>query len=155
MGPFAASEPEVQAAAGWMLREGVVAGIDWHAYTQLILRPYGWKQGPAEHEAELFEVAEGMQSRIQAVHGKYFQNQHSIDLYLTTGSTSDWLYGDQLRDSQGHRAYGFTLELRPETSNPGFILPPEEIRPSGEEQVPAFLYFCEYVLQHPLRPLVA
>lgn len=42
-----------------------------------------------------------------------YTSQKSIDLYVTTGTANDWFYGDDAsKTNNGHRAYGFTIELR-------------------------------------------
>lgn len=151
MGPSVASEPEVQAIAKFFLaRPNIIAGIDFHCYSQLLLRPYGWKRGDAEHEDQLFEAAQGMVDEIAAVHGKKFENIHSIELYVTTGTTSDWFYDDEVKATFGHRIYAYTFELRPSSPFPGFVLPPEEIIPSGEELTPAIKFFAKYAAQRPI-----
>eukprot|EP00999_Lentomonas_sp_LEN2_P002728 NODE_600_length_1336_cov_406.497105_g561_i0.p1 GENE.NODE_600_length_1336_cov_406.497105_g561_i0~~NODE_600_length_1336_cov_406.497105_g561_i0.p1 ORF type:complete len:432 (-),score=138.65 NODE_600_length_1336_cov_406.497105_g561_i0:41-1291(-) len=153
MGPAPASEPETQAAVSAFLSNNhrVIAAIDWHAYSQLILRPYGYQRGDAMHESELFECAAIMQEQIRNVHGKHFQNIHSIELYLTTGTASDYFYSKDAYDVYGVWPYGYTMELRPSSAWPGFQLPPEEIIPSGEEQIPAVEAFSRYVLDHILH----
>ena len=48
MGPARASEPEIEALASYFAKNApVIGGIDFHSYTQLVLRPYGWTR--AEH----------------------------------------------------------------------------------------------------------
>lgn len=151
MGPSVASEPEVQAAAKFFLQyKNIVAGFDIHSYSQLILRPYGWKNGNSEHETQHFTAGAIIQEEIENVHGKFFENIHSIDLYITTGTASDWYYDEEVKTSLGHRIYAYTLELRPSTAVPGFNLPPDQIIPSGQELVPAFKEFIRYATANPI-----
>ncbi len=93
-----------------------------------------------------------MRDIIKAVHGRVYTSIPSVDLYPTSGSASDWFYGKQVRETFGRSVYGFTFELRPKSAAgpTGFILPPEEIIPTGQEITPALLRFIEYVNENPL-----
>ncbi|MDZ7377374.1 MAG: hypothetical protein ONB13_12240, partial [candidate division KSB1 bacterium] len=54
---------------------------------------------------------------------------------------TDWLYG----------LFGvpaFTIELRPDSYNPGFELLESEIRPTFEENLPAALSLINWAIQH-------
>ena len=48
-------------------------------------------------------------------------------LYATTGSSVDYIYG------AGKADWSYTIELR-DTGDFGFVLPPDQIKPSVEEQ---------------------
>jgi len=151
MGPSAASEPEVQAISKFFLTKNrIIGAIDFHAYSQLILRPYGWSRTDCPHEDEHFYAGGQMQSLIRSVHGKVFDNIKSIELYVTTGTTSDWFYDNEVQNVMGP-IYSYTIELRPSSAVPGFQLPPSEIIPSGEEIVGAFSFFVQNALANPLN----
>ncbi|KAI9215845.1 hypothetical protein BC828DRAFT_336387, partial [Blastocladiella britannica] len=91
MGPSVASEPETKAlAALFAAHPRIVAGLDMHSYSQLILRPIGWDKRPAPHEKQHKAVTDQMAKIIKKIHGKTYVSQKSIDLYPTTGSASDW-----------------------------------------------------------------
>lgn len=94
-----------------------------------------------------------MRDIIKSVHGKDYTSIPSVDLYPTAGSASDWFYGDEVRKEFGHSVYGFTIELRPKSAlgPSGFILPPDQIIPTGEEITPAVVRFMEYVVENPLK----
>eukprot|EP00343_Euplotes_focardii_P007032 CAMPEP_0205819414 /NCGR_PEP_ID=MMETSP0206-20130828/1780_1 /ASSEMBLY_ACC=CAM_ASM_000279 /TAXON_ID=36767 /ORGANISM="Euplotes focardii, Strain TN1" /LENGTH=430 /DNA_ID=CAMNT_0053112991 /DNA_START=35 /DNA_END=1327 /DNA_ORIENTATION=- len=129
----------------------VIGAIDNHAYSQLILRPFGWTRQDPVDEARLFELGALMQSAIRDVHGRSYRNIKSIQLYLTTGTTSDWFYGeDATSTNKGFAAAGYTWELRPTGARPGFQLPPREILPNSEEVYPAWLAFCESIIENPI-----
>jgi carboxypeptidase T len=56
------------------------------------------------------------------------------------GDTTDWTYGEYAIPS-------FTIELRPDSPQAGgFILPPEQIQPTFEENLPAALEFIDHIL---------
>ncbi|KAF9110564.1 hypothetical protein BGX27_006167 [Mortierella sp. AM989] len=156
-GPSAASEPEVQAMQNFFgAQKRIVGAIDFHSYSQLVLRPEGWTTAPSPHEKEHKYVGDRIVSLIQNVHGKKYISEPSVALYKTTGAGSDWFYGEKAtKANNGQRVYSYTIELRPSDTNPGgrsgFILPPEEIIPLGEEIAKAMEFFVEYVVKNPLK----
>ena len=143
VGPRAFSEPEtrtVRDLIGGELFRGV---ITYHSYSQLILYPWGYTNQPIADPTDrnqMVQLAQRLQQLIQAVHGTVYTPQQSSQLYRTAGDTTDWTYG----------IYGipsFTIELRPRTqAEGGFILPPDQIQPTWEENQPAALEFIQQVL---------
>jgi hypothetical protein len=113
-GKAAMSAVETQATQDYFRREGPFVGaIDWHAYSQLVLRPYGWTQTDAPDEPLLKECGDLFRDEAQKPFGTKFTSQKSIGLYPTTGTANDWFYSEDASASgTGTRAYGFTIELR-------------------------------------------
>ncbi|KAF9585770.1 hypothetical protein BGW38_000818 [Lunasporangiospora selenospora] len=150
-GPHAASEPEVQALQNFFsTHKRMVGAIDFHCFSQLILRPEGWTSKPAPHELEHKVLGDKMAELILGVHGKKYVSEPSYSLYKTTGAASDWFYGENAtKANNGKRIYSYTIELRPSDSfgrgRSGFVLPPEEIIPLGEEIAQAVEFFVDYV----------
>jgi len=137
-GPF--SEPESRAISQLILGlDNVVAAIDWHSYSQLILRPWGWTRTPPVNENQLSTLGAKMRDAIRAVHAKIYTNQASWQLYFTTGTASDWFY------DKANITISYTIELR-DTGRFGFVLPPAEIKPTGQESWAACLVLFEAVL---------
>src|SRR3712207_6429625 len=143
VGPRAFSEPETRAVRNLVARELFRGVITYHSFSQLILYPWGYTLRPipdATDRATMTKLAEQMQELIRGVHGAIYTPQQSSQLYLTAGDTTDWTYGE----------YGipsFTIELRPDSiENGGFILPPEQIQPTFEENLSAALEFIERTL---------
>jgi len=155
MGPSVASEPEVrgiQAYVKGLLSKGPIwMGIDWHSYSQLILRPYGWTSANSPSETQLAAMGTGYRNAVLNTHtpGRSYTSQKSIDLYVTTGSAGDWLYGTDLvpnsSANKGFRVAAYTIELRPVNNPPGFELPPAEIHPTGKENYNGVLSFINYL----------
>ncbi|XP_065913902.1 carboxypeptidase B-like [Dysidea avara] len=147
-----ASEPETQNTENYFRSHtGIVGAIDWHSYSQLLLRPYGWTSTDSPDEAQLSALGDEMSDRIFAVHGKFYTSQKSIGLYPTSGTASDWFYSDNANENNGeYRAAGFTIELR-DTGLYGFLLPPDQIIPNGEEMIPAVMYYANSLLENPLK----
>ena len=145
VGPRAFSEPETQAVRNLVARELFRGIITYHSYTQVILYPWGYTTQPILDPVDrtaMTELAEQMQQLIKGVHGLTYRPQQSSQLYgiPVVGDTTDWTYGE----------YGipsFTIELRPRTARQGgFILPPEEIQPAFEENLPAAQEFIQRLL---------
>ena len=90
------------------------------------------------------QLATTLADSIFSVHGVGYTPQQSSELYLASGDATDWLYGET-------RAPSFTIELRPRSSIPGFILPEGEIQPTFEENLPAALLLIQWV-QSVARP---
>ncbi len=136
--PF--SEPETQALSQFITAHPeIVAYMDYHSYSQLILWPYGYTWEPVpEPDWTVFEtVALEMQSLIQGVHGKFYtQGPIHGTIYQAAGTAVDWAYGAADR-------LAYTIELRP-IGSPGFLLPAEEIIPTCEENLPAILRLSEW-----------
>ena len=147
VGPRAFSEPETQAVRDLVGCERFAGVITYHSYSQLILYPWGYTEKPipdVQHREQMVGMAGEMKTLIEGVHGKIYVPQPSSELYPTAGDTTDWTYG----------TYGipsFTIELRPRTfQEGGFILPPDQIMPTWEENRPAAFRFIEQLLAAPV-----
>jgi hypothetical protein len=144
-GPEPFSEPETSAmvALADELGDDLVAHIDFHSFSQLVLWPFGYERDVVTPEPDrtIFDtLARDMTSTILDAGGVPYTAMQSVDLYPAAGTCSDWFYGD--RD-----ATSFTVELRPASSNPGFDLPPEEILPTAHENWPAAILFAQRTTQ--------
>lgn len=140
-GTAAFSEPETQAIRDDVLaRENIAIFLDIHCYSQLVLWPYGYANGePAGEAGDIHRaIGEGISEAIRSVNGENFTPQPGYELYLASGTSPDWAW-----DEAG--AYSFTYELR-DTGEFGFILPPDQIVPSGEEILESLLWTGEQVL---------
>jgi hypothetical protein len=148
-GPSAASEPETQATqtyfASLQATASVFLSIDWHSYSQLILRPWGYTQTPPPHDQRLITMGADYAAAVRAYDAKVYTSQKSIDLYVTTGTAVDYFYTTKVRDNNGKttpsRPASWTIELRPTTANPGFILPANQIKPTGQENYEGLVTF--------------
>jgi hypothetical protein len=150
-GPSPFSEPETMHASNFFLRNTPILGaIDWHSYSQLILRPFGWTADDAPDEVTLKALGDRMSEAAYEVHGKEYVSQKAFRLYPTSGTARDWFYGEQATSfNKGYRAAGYTVELR-DTGQYGFLLPPDQIIPNGEEMVAGALAFAEFCFSNPI-----
>jgi len=140
-GTAAFSEPEAKAVSAYYLSEApFAAAIDWHSYSQLILRPHGWTSSPPAEEAYIQAVGDEIRNQILAVNGKSYISEGAWELYYTTGSASDWFYGE------GETVLAFTIELR-DTGTYGFVLPTNQIIPTGKENYAAVVFLGNFLLE--------
>merc|ERR1712227_957305 len=99
----------------------------FHSYSQLWFWPFGYDYGAyPENREELEQLAIDACDALYQVHGTVFDPINSADLYPASGAADDWYKG-----VLGSR-FAFTVELR-DTGAYGFVLPKEQIIPSGEE----------------------
>ena len=136
-GPRAFSEPESRALRDLSVNRQFTALISYHNYSQLVLFPWGYTNAPAPDKAVLAHLATTMADSILQVHNNNYTPQQSSDLYLASGDATDWLYSTS-------QVPAFTIELRPRSANPGFVLPESEIQATFEENLPAALFMIQW-----------
>jgi len=125
---------------GWV--DDMKGFIDFHSYSQLILYPYGHTNDRSPKHELMKTVAEKMALLIKDQSGKTYLPQQSNELYVASGGSSDWFHL-----SHDYKTT-FTIELRPDGSAMGgFDLPASEIEGTVKENIPAALYYLEYLLE--------
>merc|ERR1711955_134339 len=113
----------------------------FHSYSQLWLWPYGYGYNAyPENKEEIQQLAIDASDALYKVHGTVFDPINSTELYPAAGASDDWYKG-----SLGSR-FSFTTELR-DTGRYGFILPANQIIPSGEEMWAGFEVVIAKVLE--------
>jgi len=127
-GPSAGSEPEPRAVANFLRDTPRVRGyIDIHSYSQLFMCPWGYTAQFPPHYQQMMALINPIVSAIQAKHGRrYTAGSIGSILYIASGSAVDYGYGAL------NIIHSYTIELR-DTGQYGFILPPNQIIPQGEE----------------------
>ena len=135
-GPAPFSEPETQVVRDFVLAHGnITAAITFHTYAELILYPYGYTYDdlPADMTLDDLTTFRKLASDMAATNG--YTPQQASDLYTTSGDTVDWLYG-----AQG--IFGFTFEMYPRNSNPGFYPPGDVIERETRRNTAAVTYLA-------------
>lgn len=144
-GPSPFSEPETQAIRDLM--EGSFGrtfstALSYHNFSQLVLYPNGYTTDLVDNNSEYARLSDEMVRRINASHSDprhdYIGGPAARTLYTASGTSTDW----------AHHAVGaiaFIIEVRP-IGFPGFELPPQEIIPTCQENLAAFLYLAEETL---------
>lgn len=131
-GAYAFSEPESAALRDLGKRAGIKLHIDFHAYGQLLLYPWDYTPKPTQDHARYGAIGDAMASAMYAAHQQRYRLLQGVELYPSAGTASDWAYGEA-------DAISYTIELRPRMGRGGFVLPPEEIRPTCDEGLAAVL----------------
>jgi murein tripeptide amidase MpaA len=158
-GPSAASEPETQAVSSYFnslqSQASVYSSIDWHSYSQLVLRPWGYTNTPPPNDARMISMGADYVAAVKAYDGKTYTSQKSIDLYVTTGTASDYYFTQKASNGKtaASRPASWTVELRPTTSNPGFILPAAQIKPTGQENYDGMVTMVVNLMKNGPLPL--
>lgn len=101
-----------------MLRRLEDAGVRWQTLVPDI-------DAAARAEAERLRAA---------AHEQRYRLLQGVELYPSAGTISDWAYGEL-------DALSFTIELRPRMGRGagGFVLPPDQIRPTCDEGLASVL----------------
>jgi murein tripeptide amidase MpaA len=143
-GPF--SEPETASVSGFITAHpNILAYMDYHSYAEVVIWPYGYADvlPPEPDRTDYQQLGLEMQGLIASVHGLVYRIGPIFDvMYSVNGGSCDWVYG-----AAGRMA--FSAELR-DTGEYGFLLPPEQILPTCEENLPAILHLSEWA-SAPLR----
>ncbi|OLN88091.1 Metallocarboxypeptidase A-like protein [Colletotrichum chlorophyti] len=134
--------PETAALSAWLTKtksaQGLKLFIDFHAYSQLFMTPYGYSCSVVNAKnTELQALARGAVAAIKAVHGTtYKYGPICTTIYKATGSSVDYVSDVVKAD------YTFTQELR-DTGNYGFVLPASQIIPTSEETFAGVQYLLQ------------
>jgi len=117
-----------------------VLGWCFHSYSQLWLWPYGYAYDAyPDNWQEIKQLAEDASDALYQVHGTIFDPINSAELYPAAGASDDWYKSIGMR-------FVFTTELR-DTGRYGFVLPKDQIIPSGEEMWAGFETVVAKVLE--------
>lgn len=136
-GPQAFSENETQAIRDFTRQHNFVFAISYHSYGQLILYPWGYTYNESEDDDILYAVANDMSDLITNKANSsttgYTPAQGS-DLYMTSGTTDDWMYGEM-------GIYPFCVELYPTRNDifggdPAVTAPYDGFHPSQDKVIP-------------------
>jgi hypothetical protein len=100
-GPF--SEPEPLNVAELLRERQPIAVNSNHTYTGLVLRPWGYSGGAARYSPDE-DLMRDLGRKMCDANG--YRNIHSFDLYVTTGTTTDWVYA-----ALGSLSYCFEIGL--------------------------------------------
>ncbi|MBM4007294.1 MAG: hypothetical protein FJ292_06985 [Planctomycetes bacterium] len=140
-GTSAFSEPETRAYRDWATpRTNIAAHLDIHAYSELLLWPWGYTATLPVDQTSFDRVGASMHDAIQAIEGRdYIAGPVYTTIYPSSGGVCDWAYG-----ALGQLSY--CVEVR-DTGTYGFIMPPSEILPNVRENFAGALAMMEETLK--------
>ncbi len=106
-GPSEASEPEVQAIQ-WLCRSvPFEIALNFHAYGDAMLLPFGYSSVPPSDLKALYSIA------YELTRDNLYQVGRSFEVesvgYFTNGSSDDWMYGEQTQLKK--KIFAFTPEI--------------------------------------------
>ena len=116
----------------------IKAHIDFHSYRQLVLSAWAFTPDPPPDQTLYTQLNIAMSEAIRAVHDMvYVYGSWYTELYPSSGVMTDWTYGQR-------GIISWTLELR-DTGRYGFILPPDQIIPTGQEALAGVRALLDWV----------
>ncbi|KAK6513094.1 hypothetical protein TWF506_009260 [Arthrobotrys conoides] len=119
--------------------KGIKLYIDWHSFSQLILLPYGYDcNRQVDNYERQMSLANGVASAIAGASSaktRFKPGATCPSLYKAVGGSTDWM------QDVGKAEISWCIELRPSGGGGnGFILPANQIKPSGEEMWQGMLH---------------
>jgi len=138
-GTRAFSEPETQVIKQVMLEASTTLYVDVHAYSQLILSPYGYTTADHPRETVYRALGGNIQAAIRAESGAtWTEGPTAKVLYAASGASND--YADKLG------ALGLCFELRPWGNRGvlGFSPPASDILPGAQESYAGIMAAIDY-----------
>jgi hypothetical protein len=124
-GPSRFSAPETRAFRDFVKgrvvggRQQIRTAISFHTTGRLVMWPYGYTYAdmPSDMRAIDLRTFRAMGKAMAASNG--YKPEQASDLYISSGTSRDWLYGR-------YRIFSFTFELSPNTA----AYPPDEAIPA-------------------------
>jgi hypothetical protein len=138
-GPSAFSEPETVALRDFVIANPrIAAAIDVHNFSQLILSPWGSTPDLPVNAGYFDQVNRNWASAIFGVYARaYRPGPTYTNIYPVSGGSTDWFWGDR-------NILAWGIELR-DRGQSGFLLPPDQILPTAEENFEGFVAVLESV----------
>lgn len=143
-GPSPFSEPETQGIKKFIeAQQNITILLSFHTFSQLILYPWGHQHESISNERDL-KVHKTMAETMAEWNG--YTPEQSSDLYIASGDTTDWAYGE-------HKIISFTFELDPGSMFEGGFYPgADQIDVIAQKNWKPFLYLISYA-DNPYRVL--
>ncbi|XP_072474349.1 mast cell carboxypeptidase A [Notamacropus eugenii] len=139
------SEKETKAVVDFIQRHiySIEAYVSVHAYSQMLMFPYGYTKVPVPNDKELHKISriatEALATRYET---QYVYGPIATTIYPTSGSSVDWAYDMGIMRS-------FAFELR-DRGRFGFLLPESQIKATCKETMLAIKSIAKYILKNPL-----
>ena len=127
-GPAPFSAPETQRVRDFVASrrvggvQQIKTGIDFHTYSELILWPYGYTTADTTTtlNTDQRNTFAALGQNMASTNG--YTPEQASDLYIADGTMDDYLWGVE-------GIFGYTFEMYPKGSSPGFY-PPDEVIPT-------------------------
>ncbi|KAJ8944091.1 hypothetical protein NQ318_019429 [Aromia moschata] len=139
MGPSPWSEPSTRGLGEFIstIAPSLVGYISIHSYSQMLLLPYGHTSAQLDNYNETYAIGVSAARSLARRYGTQYTIGNIPELlYVASGSSMDWVKGNF------GTPIAYTYELR-DTGRFGFLLPAEQIRPTGEETLDSLVTIFE------------
>ncbi|XP_011704931.1 PREDICTED: zinc carboxypeptidase-like, partial [Wasmannia auropunctata] len=104
------------------------AYISFHSYSQLLLFPYGYTKVHIQNYEDLYTIGSKSITALKKKYGTEYQiGSIAETFYMASGTSVDYIKG--IYD----KPIVYVYELRDQGHYYGYLLPPEQIIPTGEE----------------------
>ncbi|XP_077344380.1 mast cell carboxypeptidase A-like [Lithobates pipiens] len=115
------------------------AYISFHAFSQLLMYPYGYTKELAPDHEELNKIAKSAVNSLNSLYNtSYKYGPIATTIYPAFGASLDWIYDEGIK-------YSFVFELR-DDGHYGFLLPEHEIEPTCRETMLAVKQIASYLI---------
>ncbi len=134
-GASAFSARETKAIKNWVEQTPQLEMmLSYHTFSKLVLWPWGHVEGKVSNNSDLLKF-ETMGKAMAQMTG--YRPMKSGDLYLASGDTCDWAYGE-------HGIFAFTFELDPQSQwEGGFYIGSGAIEGIFQKNIAPALYLIE------------
>lgn len=145
MGSEPASEVEVQTVQSYICshNDTIKGYVNFHSYSQTWMSNWGYTDElPPDYQVQN-DLSMAAVTAIKSVHGtSYEYGPIATAIYPASGSSADYTYG------VCGVVYSYGVELR-DTGKYGFLLPPDQIIPSGEETFAGLAAMARFIQANP------
>jgi len=125
-GPAPFSAPETAQLRDWVGsrviggEQQITTHIDWHAFSELVLWPYGFTESGSAPglDAEAAATFRALGEAMAAKNG--YTPQQSSDFYVTDGTINDWMWAE-------HGIWSYTFEMYPSSQEQGGFYPTDNV----------------------------
>nr|AAT36730.1 carboxypeptidase A [Aedes aegypti] len=138
-GPSAFSEEETRTLSEYFtsVQPKISTYLSFHAYSQLMLLPYGHTTEPLDNYDEIMDIGRLAIAKLSERHGTQYKIGNIAEaIYIASGGSIDWIKGVY------KTPIVLCYELR-DTGRYGFVLPPDQIIPNSEETLDSIIVILE------------
>ncbi|XP_034295166.1 mast cell carboxypeptidase A-like [Pantherophis guttatus] len=142
-GSSAESEPETKAVTTFIRAHlaSIKGYITIHAYSQMLLFPYGYTEEEAPTHDKLNKLAKEAVDALHSLHQtEYIYGAIATTIYPCSGTSVDWAYDEGIK-------YSFAFELR-DHGQYGFLLPESQIKPTCKETMLAIKVIAKHIVDN-------
>jgi len=117
--------------------------IDWHSCGQLWMYPWAFSANQAPFWNKQNNLGSIAINALSSLFGtQYTLGPIAVTIYEVGGSSADWTFDVM------NIIYSYGVELR-DTGNYCFVLPPDQIIPTGQETLAGVVAMARYLIENP------